>query len=117
MSLPFPPWGTDENQTQQSEAHLDNIEPDFVITHPLDFDMLFDLSNAENLSLGSLSDTILNDKDIMSTDVGHGSGDISKNAMVNVPSLDPFLQDEFGLDVTFPEIRLSEVMITIMSVC
>jgi hypothetical protein len=39
----------------------------------------------------------------MSTDVGQSSGNIS--AMTDVLSFDPFLQDEFGFDVTFPEIR------------
>jgi hypothetical protein len=115
MSLPIPPWPTDESQSQQPEAHLDNIEPNFATSHPLDFDLdvFFGLANAENLSLDRQSGAILNDEDLMSTDIGNGSGSTSRDAMANVSNLDPFLENEFGFDITFPEFRndLSEVMV------
>ena len=111
MSLPtIPPWPTDESQPQHPEAHPHNTEPDPAITYPLDFDfdVFFDLTNTENLPGGTL-----NDEDLMSTDVGQGPGSITKDAMVDVLNFDPRLQNEFGFDVTFPEIHndLSEVMV------
>jgi hypothetical protein len=99
MSLPFPPWPTDTSQTQQPQANLDNIEPDSVIIHPLDFDLdvFFDLPDAENLPGG-----IVNDDELMSTDLGQSSGNIY--AMTDV-IVNPFLQEESGFDISFPEMR------------
>jgi hypothetical protein len=98
MSLPFPPRPIDGSQTPQPEANFDNIEPD---SHPLDFDfdVFFNLPDAENLPVG------MNDDELMSTDLGQSSGNIFNDAAADVLNLDPFLQDEFGFDVTFSEIR------------